>query len=72
MEFDVDPLFKITTAKFNESGAKGLLLNSLPLDANLNVILEGKRKIETNKQSEEHKIDEDVNDFLKSKNYMLN
>jgi condensin complex subunit 2 len=29
LEFDVDPLFQKTSAKFDESGAKGLLLNNL-------------------------------------------
>ena len=38
--FDVDPLFKCMTARFNESGARGLLLNSLPLDQNLDILLE--------------------------------
>ena len=42
LEFDVDPLFKSMTAKFNESGAKSLLLNNLPLDGNLDVLLESK------------------------------
>lgn len=28
LEFDVDPLFKRTTARFDESNAKGLLLNN--------------------------------------------
>ena len=42
LEFDIDPLFKSMTAKFNESGAKSLLLNTLPLDENLDVLLESK------------------------------
>jgi hypothetical protein len=42
LEFDVDPLFKNMTARFNETGARGLLLNSLPIDVNLNVMLESK------------------------------
>jgi condensin complex subunit 2 len=29
IEFDIDPLFKKTTAQFDESSAKGLLLNNL-------------------------------------------
>ena len=29
LEFDVDPLFQKTSAKFDEGGAKGLLLNNL-------------------------------------------
>lgn len=42
LEFEVDPLFKSMTAKFNEGNAKGLLLNNLPLDTNLDVLLESK------------------------------
>jgi hypothetical protein len=30
------------TAKFNELGARGLLLNTLPLDNNLDLLLESK------------------------------
>ena len=29
LEFDIDPLFQKTSAKFDESGAKGLLLQNL-------------------------------------------
>lgn len=29
LEFDIDPLFQKTSAKFDEGGAKGLLLNNL-------------------------------------------
>jgi condensin complex subunit 2 len=32
LEFSVDPLFKKTSADFDEGGAKGLLLNHLSLD----------------------------------------
>lgn len=42
LEFEVDPLFKAMTAKFSESGAKGLLLNNLPMDENLDILLESK------------------------------
>ncbi len=42
MEFDVDPLFKNMTARFNETGARGLLLNNLPIDSNLDLLLESK------------------------------
>ena len=43
IEIDVDPLFSVMTSKFNESSAKGLLLNTIPLDENLNYILESKK-----------------------------
>ena len=42
MEFDVDPLFKNMTARFNETGARGLLLNNLPIDKYLDILLESK------------------------------
>ena len=32
------------TSKFNESSARGLLLNTIPLDENLNYILESKKE----------------------------
>jgi hypothetical protein len=44
LEFDVDPLFKNMTAKFNETGARGLLLNNLPIDDKMDVLLESKSK----------------------------
>lgn len=37
VEFDVDPLFQKTSAKFDEGGARGLLLNNLTVSS---VILE--------------------------------
>lgn len=45
LEFDVDPLFKTMTAKFSETGAKGLILENLPLDSNLDVLLEADQKL---------------------------
>lgn len=44
LEFEVDPLFRSMTAKFNETGARGLLLNNLPLDSNLDLLLESKEE----------------------------
>jgi hypothetical protein len=35
------------TVKFAESGARGLILKNLPLDSNLDVLLESKNNIET-------------------------
>ncbi len=32
IEFETDPLFKKTSATFDENGNKGLLLNKLPLN----------------------------------------
>ena len=43
IDCEVDPLFSVMTSKFNESSARGLLLNTIPLDENLNYILESKK-----------------------------
>ena len=37
LEFDIDPLFQKTSAKFDEGGAKGLLLNNLVVNLYLYV-----------------------------------
>ncbi len=61
LEFDVDPLFKTMTAKFSETGAKGLILESLPLDSNLDVLLEVDQKlslIEFEKEKQKKNITE--------------
>ena len=43
IDIEVDPLFSVMTSKFNESTARGLLLNTIPLDENINYILESKK-----------------------------
>eukprot|EP01117_Protostelium_nocturnum_P014983 TRINITY_DN5760_c0_g1_i2.p1 TRINITY_DN5760_c0_g1~~TRINITY_DN5760_c0_g1_i2.p1 ORF type:complete len:720 (-),score=211.19 TRINITY_DN5760_c0_g1_i2:39-2117(-) len=40
LEFDVDPLFKKTSATFDEAGAKGLLLNHLSVYNNCQIIFD--------------------------------
>jgi condensin complex subunit 2 len=45
LEFDVDPLFKNMTARFNETGARGLLLKTLQLDNNIDILLETNQTI---------------------------
>ena len=45
IDSEVDPLFSVMTSKFNESSARGLLLNTIPLDENMNYILESKLKL---------------------------
>lgn len=40
MEFSVDPLFKKTSADFDEGGAKGLLLNHLSLDKDGRIVFD--------------------------------
>ena len=51
IDSEVDPLFSVMTSKFNESTARGLLLNTIPLDENINYILESKKN-EDNPQSD--------------------
>ena len=46
IDSDVDPLFSVMTSKFNENTIKGMLLNTIPLDLNLNYILESKKEEE--------------------------
>lgn len=48
LEFEVDPLFKSMTAKFNDNGARGLLLNNLPLDSNMDILFESKATMAEN------------------------
>ncbi|KAG2215990.1 hypothetical protein INT46_007050 [Mucor plumbeus] len=40
LDFSVDPLFKKTSADFDEGGARGLLLNNLSLDQNCKIIFD--------------------------------
>jgi len=40
LEFSVDPLFKKTSADFDEGGAKGLLLNHLSLDKDGRIVFD--------------------------------
>lgn len=61
MEFDVDPLFKAMTAKFSETGAKGLILETLPLDSNLDVLLEADQTLfllDNNKEKPKKRLTE--------------
>jgi hypothetical protein len=53
LEFEVDPLFKSMTARFSEAGARGLLLNNLPVDSDLDVLLESKAE-KALRQSQSH------------------
>ena len=72
IDTEVDPLFSVMTSKFNESTAKGLLLNTIPLDDKINYILESKKpdenpecdinnKIQDNKIVEEKNIKKEEN-----------
>ena len=77
IDLEVDPLFSVMTSKFNESTVRGLLLNTIPLDENINYILESKKsednpktfnnlneKIPEEDKKEENKSKSD-NDLLK-------
>lgn len=47
LEFTVDPLFKKTSADFDEGGAAGLLMNHLSSDSNMRVVFDaGDAKID--------------------------
>jgi hypothetical protein len=51
LEFSVDPLFKKTSADFDEGGAKGLLLNHLSLDKEGRIVFDaGDTVLEENEQ----------------------
>lgn len=63
IDSEVDPLFSVMTSKFNESSARGLLLNTIPLDENMNYILESKKEendipIEKGDKTNENKSDD--------------
>ena len=68
IDLEVDPLFSVMTSKFNESTAKGLLLNTIPLDENINYILESKKEEDKpksllnihNKVAEQNKKEEKI------------
>ena len=55
IEFDVDPLFKKTSAKFDEQGASGLLINNLYMDSNMMLLLESNSKANNDIKDEEKK-----------------
>ena len=67
IDSEVDPLFSIMTSKFNESSVKGLLLNTIPLNDNLNYILESKKEeneilTPIENKLEDNKQDDSIND----------
>ena len=66
LEVDVDPLFSVMTSKFNESNARGLLLNTIPMDNNLNYILESKKEEEKQQKDKINDNNNLNNDLSKS------
>jgi condensin complex subunit 2 len=54
LEFTVDPLFKKTSADFDEGGAGGILMNHLGCDGNMKVVFDaGDAKLENDEDDEE-------------------
>jgi condensin complex subunit 2 len=59
LEFSVDPLFKKTSADFDEGGAKGLLLNHLSLDGEGRIVFDaGDTVLEEDEEEAEISKDE--------------
>ena len=60
LEFSVDPLFKKTSADFDEGGAKGLLLNHLSLDGEGQIVFDaGDTVLEDDEQEKTAEISQD-------------
>ncbi|KAF6813927.1 condensin complex component cnd2 [Colletotrichum sojae] len=66
LEFAVDPLFKKTSADFDEGGAKGLLLNHLMIDSQGRIVFDSSDEVgdahtsKTRKKDSEREDDEDA------------
>ncbi|GAA5886436.1 hypothetical protein JCM5296_001906 [Sporobolomyces johnsonii] len=60
LEFTVDPLFKKTSADFDEGGAGGILMNHLGCDGNMKVVFDaGDAKLECDEEDEDGEQDEE-------------
>ncbi|KAI8324753.1 barren [Martensiomyces pterosporus] len=59
LEFSVDPLFKKTSADFDEGGARGLLLNHLCLDADGKIVFDASDAKPLIDKEGDEQIDED-------------
>jgi condensin complex subunit 2 len=63
LDFAVDPLFKKTSADFDEGGARGLLLNHLSIDRHCKIIFDASdstiERDETNPQEDPMEIETD-------------
>ena len=68
IDSEVDPLFSVMTSKFNESSARGLLLNTIPLDENINYILESKKVETENPLFEKYNDNKEDDDKSRSNN----
>ncbi|KAF9209822.1 hypothetical protein BGZ49_000543 [Haplosporangium sp. Z 27] len=64
LEFSVDPLFKKTSADFDEGGARGLLLNHLNVDGEGKIIFDaGDARDEGDDDDEDEEDEEDDNEM---------
>jgi condensin complex subunit 2 len=60
LEFTVDPLFKKTSADFDEGGAAGLLMNHLGSDSNMRVVFDaGDAKVDGGDEDEDEEEEDD-------------
>ncbi|CAH1758302.1 2226_t:CDS:10 [Entrophospora sp. SA101] len=58
LEFTVDPLFKKTSADFDEGGAQGLLLNHLSVDSDVKIIFDASDAIPVHKMEDDNNIED--------------
>lgn len=63
LEFAVDPLFKKTSADFDEGGARGLLLNHLSIDANGQIIFDASDAMAEGDDDKDDDMDTDQADI---------
>lgn len=56
LEFSVDPLFKKTSADFDEGGAKGLLLNHLNLDKEGRIVFDASDTLLEEDENEDEQV----------------
>lgn len=65
-EFTVDPLFRKTSADFDEGGARGLLLNHLSIASNGQIIFDASDAL-TDGRQEDAQIEKELIDMYKLK-----
>lgn len=63
LEFTVDPLFKKTSADFDEGGAAGLLMNHLGSDSTMRVVFDaGDAKVDDGEEDDEEEEEDDLDE----------
>lgn len=62
MDFAVDPLFKKTSADFDEGGARGLLLNHLSLDRECKIIFDASDASNADPESDKTEMEDITHD----------